>query len=119
MKGADLIYLLLDAVAPFPRTTKRLQELTIVDDDLGRITKGFLARYGDQLPKPLPNPLNQRQRQILLMMFEGCTYKQIALELNISVSTVRTHIHNLHKKLDATNVTQLCIQAWKNGWLDA
>src|SRR5918998_3088931 len=41
-----------------------------------------------------PCPLSAREIEVLRRLAEGKVYKQIALELSLSTSTVRTHLHN-------------------------
>ena len=48
-------------------------------------------------------PLSPREREVLTLMATGLEMDQIAEELTISRTTVRTHIHNAHRKLGARN----------------
>lgn len=45
-------------------------------------------------------PLTRRELEILRMIADDLGTKQIAVELNISINTVRTHIKNIFQKLD-------------------
>jgi putative nucleotidyltransferase with HDIG domain len=77
----------------------------------------------------LPNPVNQRQRHVdpcplsarelsvLQRLAEGKVYKQIAHELTLSTSTVRTHLHNIYGKLGAVDRAQAVLIATERGWL--
>jgi putative nucleotidyltransferase with HDIG domain len=77
----------------------------------------------------LPNPTNQRQRHVdpcplsgrelgvLQRLAEGKVYKQIAHELTLSTSTVRTHLHNIYGKLGAVDRAQAVLIATERGWL--
>lgn len=56
-----------------------------------------------------------QQLRVLNLAAEGKTYKQIALELHISESTVRFHIQKLKVKLDAKNKTELITIALRKG----
>lgn len=47
--------------------------------------------------------LSDREREVLLWLSKGFSYKEIAEKLFISVETVRTHIRNIYEKLHATN----------------
>ena len=49
------------------------------------------------------NILSSRQAEILERLVEGKTYKQISLELSISIETVRSHIKKLYKVLHVNN----------------
>ena len=44
--------------------------------------------------------LTSREGDVLGLLAHGCSYKQIALRLGISVHTVTTHIKNCYRKLD-------------------
>ena len=46
------------------------------------------------------NVLSPRQREILLFLAEGFSYKEIGARLNLSVKTVDTHKYNLMRKLN-------------------
>ena len=48
---------------------------------------------------------------------EGKVYKQIAQELSLSVSTVRTHLHNVYRKIGAIDRAQAVLIARDRGWL--
>ena len=47
--------------------------------------------------------LSPREREIMHLMAEGRTGEAIANELNVSVETVRTHVRNVIRKLQARN----------------
>ncbi len=64
-----------------------------------------------------PSPLTQREQSILRLLAESKIYKQISHELELSTSTVRTHLHNMCSKLGATNRTQAVLIATERGWL--
>ena len=64
-----------------------------------------------------PCPLSSREVEVLKRLAEGKVYKQIALELNLSTSTVRTHLHNIYGKLGAVDRAQAVLIATERGWL--
>jgi len=45
--------------------------------------------------------LSKREREILRLLAEEFSNKQIADRLNVSLSTVKTHIHNILEKMNA------------------
>lgn len=53
--------------------------------------------------KPLAEPLTRREQDVLRRMARGQGNQQIAEGLFISLSTVKTHINNLFRKLDASD----------------
>jgi putative nucleotidyltransferase with HDIG domain len=64
-----------------------------------------------------PCPLSQREQDVLKQLAEGKVYKQIAHELHLSTSTVRTHLHNVYGKLGAVDRAQAVLIATERGWL--
>jgi putative nucleotidyltransferase with HDIG domain len=78
-----------------------------------------------ELPNPVggprrqvePCPLSVRELDVLRRLAEGKVYKQIALELSLSTSTVRTHLHNTYAKLGAVDRAQAVLTATERGWL--
>jgi putative nucleotidyltransferase with HDIG domain len=64
-----------------------------------------------------PCPLSARELEVLHGLAEGKVYKQIALELGLSTSTVRTHLHNVYGKLGAVDRAQAVLIASERGWL--
>jgi len=66
-----------------------------------------------------PSPLSKRQLAMLEQLAKGSTYNQIADDLALSVSTVRTHLHNIYGKLGVADRTQAVLTANERGWLSA
>jgi putative nucleotidyltransferase with HDIG domain len=64
-----------------------------------------------------PCPLSARELGVLQRLAEGKVYKQIAHELTLSTSTVRTHLHNIYGKLGAVDRAQAVLIANERGWL--
>ncbi len=64
-----------------------------------------------------PSPLSGRELGVLQRLAEGKVYKQIAHELTLSTSTVRTHLHNIYGKLGAVDRAQAVLIATERGWL--
>ncbi len=64
-----------------------------------------------------PCPLSDREIDALRGLAEGNVYKQIAQELNLSVSTIRTHLHNVYRKIGAVDRAQAVLIAHEHGWI--
>ena len=64
-----------------------------------------------------PCPLSQREIDALRGLAEGKVYKQIAQELSLSVSTIRTHLHNVYRKIGAVDRAQAVLIARDRGWI--
>jgi len=59
----------------------------------------------------LPEPLSERELEVLRLIASGKSNRRIASELFVSVGTVKTHINNLYRKLDAHSRTQALARA--------
>jgi putative nucleotidyltransferase with HDIG domain len=64
-----------------------------------------------------PSPLSKREAAIVRLLAEGKHYKQIALELTIATSTVRTHLHNVYAKFGVDDRAQAVLRATEMGWI--
>lgn len=60
---------------------------------------------------PTTPALTPRQQQILKLVVDGYTSREIAEQLKISLQTVEVHRFNLMRRLDVRNVAQLIRQA--------
>jgi putative nucleotidyltransferase with HDIG domain len=77
-----------------------------------------LPNGASQRPRHVdPCPLSGRELGVLQRLAEGKVYKQIAHELTLSTSTVRTHLHNIYGKLGAVDRAQAVLIATERGWL--
>jgi DNA-binding NarL/FixJ family response regulator len=81
------------------------------------ITARLLDRFAElgtnSAPAPLSEPLTEREEEVLLAVARGRTNQEIARELHISMSTVKTHIANLMGKLGARNRVEIAIWAYE------
>ncbi len=64
-----------------------------------------------------PNPLSDREREILRLVDEGITTKAIAGRLFLSQGTVRNYLSEAMTKLDARTRTEAVRVAQRGGWL--
>jgi putative nucleotidyltransferase with HDIG domain len=64
-----------------------------------------------------PCPMSAREIEVLRRLARGMVYKQIAVELGLSTSTVRTHLHNVYGKLGAMDRAQAVLIATERGWI--
>ena len=65
----------------------------------------------------LPEPLTEQELNILALIVDGKTNKQIADELVITLGTAKWHVHNILQKLGVNNRTQATIRARELGLL--
>ncbi|MFH0990185.1 MAG: response regulator transcription factor [bacterium] len=76
----------------------------------------------EESPQPPVNPLDQltlRQREVLQLIAEGKSTKEIATALNLGVKTVETHRTELMRKLNIHDVTGLVRFAIQVGLISA
>jgi HD-like signal output (HDOD) protein/DNA-binding CsgD family transcriptional regulator len=86
-------------------------QLRTVMYDLPLPTSGNRPRQID------PCPMSTREVDVLRRLAKGMVYKQIASELGLSTSTVRTHLHNVYGKLGAMDRAQAVLIATERGWI--
>lgn len=82
------------------------------------ITARLLATFADaptgQPSQPI-EPLTDREEEVLVAVARGRTNSEIAGELYISLSTVKTHLAALMRKLGARNRVEVAIWAYETG----
>jgi LuxR family maltose regulon positive regulatory protein len=62
-------------------------------------------------PSSLIEPLSERELEVLELIAAGCSNREIAEELVVAVSTVKSHINNIYRKLDVSSRTQAVARA--------
>lgn len=65
--------------------------------------RNFPAVQLSVINQSLPNLISEREFELLQLIYNGHSNKQIAAELFISLNTVKKHINNLYLKLGATS----------------
>jgi putative nucleotidyltransferase with HDIG domain len=98
---------LIEAAGPLGIETERVAALVYE----------FPGVNGSRRPVTEPCPLSTREMDALRGLAEGKVYKQIARELSLSVSTIRTHLHNVYRKIGAVDRAQAVLIARDRGWL--
>ena len=61
-----------------------------------------------------PNPLTRREREIVQLLAESLTNKEVAARLSISVKTVETHRGAIMRKLGLNSIVELVYYALRN-----
>ncbi|PKV85190.1 response regulator transcription factor [Streptomyces sp. TLI_146] len=72
------------------------------------------ARPATSLRQPA-EPLTEREREVVRCLARGATNAEIAAELYVSLSTVKTHLANVQGKLGARNRVEIAAWAWESG----
>jgi DNA-binding NarL/FixJ family response regulator len=80
-----------------------------------RLLQSFATK--DEPPQPT-SPLTEREEQVLVAVARGLTNHEVAAELYISLSTVKTHLGALMAKLGVRNRVELALWAYQTRRLD-
>ena len=83
------------------------------------ITTRLLRAFADAGPRDVPaqplDPLTAREEEVLLAVAGGRTNTEIARELFVTLSTVKSHVANLMTKLGARNRVEVALWAYDTG----
>jgi DNA-binding NarL/FixJ family response regulator len=66
---------------------------------------------------PMTIDITQREKEVLRLIVEGLSNREIAQRLAISTDTVKTHIHHIMQKLQVKDRIQAAIVASTHRWL--
>ena len=87
----------------------------LIDPD---VTRRLIARFAEVSPRDAPgagDELSDREQQVLLLVARGRTNAQIAAELMIEETTVKTHVSAVLAKLGLQRRVQAVIYAYETG----
>ena len=125
------IRLFLDEGAPMLALLRRLREEPDVRADVAGYCTKLLVMAGvesmDEYPAAnqrrgthpeLMEPLSAREMEVLSLLAEGYSNQEIAGELVVALSTVKTHVHHLYAKLQAPDRLRAVTRARKLGLLE-
>jgi DNA-binding NarL/FixJ family response regulator len=90
---------------------------SVLEPDL---TSQLLRRLASEPRRDAPTPvepLTPREREVLRLVARGYTNQEIATELTLSLSTVKTHLEHIIAKLDVSDRTQAAVRAAELGLL--
>ncbi len=107
-EGAPLAPLLKQAISQGIESEYTRKLLTIIEAE----ERQRKARRGEVIySSRTPGLLTERELEVLPLLADGLSDRQIADRLFISLSTAKTHIHNIMEKLEADNRTQAIARA--------
>lgn len=84
-----------------------------------KIVKEFATLHQGKREKPqssAPEELSRREMDVLNLVVRGYSNRQIAQQLYIDETTVKTHLHRIFEKLNVRDRTQAAILAMQKGW---
>jgi DNA-binding NarL/FixJ family response regulator len=76
------------------------------------------TRHGGATAREPTSPLSERELDVVRSIARGHTNSEIAAELFISLSTVKSHLANIFTKLEARNRVEIAAWAWERGVVD-
>jgi putative nucleotidyltransferase with HDIG domain len=76
-----------------------------------------LPQGAGQRKRRMPSPLSDRETAALRQLAAGKVYRDIAEDLGVATSTVRTHLHSVYAKLEVADRAQAVLRASEMGWL--
>jgi DNA-binding NarL/FixJ family response regulator len=104
-----------DAARDLVAAVEALQRRTtfFTSDVATIVLEGYLTRSLSP-EKPVKNRLTAREREVVQLLAEGKSSKEVAVALNLSVKTAETHRTNVMRKLDLHSVADLVRYAVRN-----
>jgi DNA-binding NarL/FixJ family response regulator len=84
-----------------------------------RLLQAFAGTSPATPPRQPVEPLTEREDEVLARVARGRTNSEIASELYITLSTVKTHVASLMTKLGARNRVEVAIWAYESGRIKA
>lgn len=88
-------------------------KMFISQDLIEMVVNGYIQEGGKKAGSEA-EVLSIREREILQLLAEGLSNKEVADELHISIKTVETHRANIMKKLGLKNIADLVLYAVRN-----
>jgi DNA-binding NarL/FixJ family response regulator len=76
---------------------------------------GRIIERGTGGPGRAREPLSPRELEVVRLLALGRTNAEIAAELFVALSTVKTHVSNVRTKLSARNRVEIAGWAWEHG----
>jgi two-component system, NarL family, invasion response regulator UvrY len=77
-----------------------------------------LAEFDGGAKSPVER-LSEREFEVFVRLAKGATVQRIAVDLNLSASTIGTHLYNIKQKLSVANQSELTLIAIRHGLIDA
>jgi DNA-binding NarL/FixJ family response regulator len=74
-----------------------------------------LATPAASQARPAREPLTEREMDVVRLVARGRTNQEVAAELFVSLSTVKTHLGSIQAKLGARNRVEIAAWAWESG----
>ena len=94
------------------------EQLLLPQDVFQILAAAEHERQQDQAVQRAIDSLTPREREVLQAFADGCSDKEIAQRLQVSLTTVRTHVEHIYAKLDVTSRVQAVRFAFHHGLIE-
>jgi DNA-binding NarL/FixJ family response regulator len=82
-----------------------------------RVARRVLEMFTRLAPQPAAQPLSPREHQVIELMAEGLTNKEIAARLTLSVHTIVEYVGAIYGKLHVNTRAGAVAKALRSGWM--
>lgn len=98
---------------PAPRLVEAIRELRAGGAPMsGQVARKVVAAFRQSpVDPPAPAKLSPVEQAVLQLLARGLLYKEVAEEMDVSISTVRTHVWHIYRKLQVHNRTEAILKA--------
>lgn len=98
---------------PAPRLVEAIRELRAGGAPMsGQVARKVVAAFRQApVDPPAPAKLSPVEQAVLQLLARGLLYKEVAEEMDVSISTVRTHVWHIYRKLQVHNRTEAILKA--------
>ena len=86
-----------------------------IETCIARLDKQSSAADKQRAAKARVTALSDREMEVLLNLIDGCSNKQVAINLNVSARTIEVHRANLMAKLEVNNLPEAVRLAFSAG----
>jgi DNA-binding CsgD family transcriptional regulator len=116
-QAAQLLELLANQAAILIDNVQMLDELQRKDQRLEQLVDQLLGETGRRPATSIEllAPLTRREQQVLELLVDGLTNREIAMRLVVEPDTVKDHVQSIIKKLGATDRTHAAVIAVRGG----
>ena len=94
------------------RRRKKAEQLT---NEIIQVARSLVDNGEQTSELPPIVPLTSQEKKILALLVAGKATKEVTVELQISMSTLRNHISHINQKLHTRSRTEAVLQALKRG----
>lgn len=98
---------------------KYLPSSTFFDDPANQMSMPSMGAPRVVGTPPPFDKLSRREAEILSLLVEGRTNKEIAIALDLQEITIKVHLRNVYRKIGAANRAQAVRIAMSSGWVGA